>query len=210
MQTITSDVPATASASGRSVFTSVHAPSSVSGVMLSADIPVKCSARIASDSTPAIWLTACGDGRSARCSASAARVIASSTDPPRKHAGVMHQHDRDADDRAAERGRDPDDAAGRQREADRAAADRDEQRHERERQVELHGRAGIEAEHRDEVRAPDRHAGRNGRQHLPAEPLHAGGVHRALEQARGDPRTGPAQQRGKQDQPVIVPINDAP
>ncbi len=131
-------------------------------------------------------------------------------DPPREHAGVMHQHDRDADDRAAERGRDPDDAAGRQREADRAAADRDEQRHERERQVELHGRAGFEAEHRDEVRAPDRHAGRNGRQHLPAEPLHAGGVHRALEQARGDPRTGPAQQRGKQDQPVIVPINDAP
>ena len=80
MQTITSDVPATASASGRISLMSVQLPSSISGVMRSADIPVKCNARIASDSTPAIWLTACGDGRIARCSASAASVIARTTD----------------------------------------------------------------------------------------------------------------------------------
>lgn len=47
--------------------------------------------------------------------------------------------------------------------------------------------------HRDEVGAPDGDAGRNRRQDMPAQLLHAGGAHRALEQPGGHPGTHGAQ-----------------
>lgn len=125
------------------------------------------------------------------------------------HSGVMHRRDGQADNRAAKQAAEAKHSTAREQKADRRAEHGDEERHNGQHRIEANRNASVITEHRHEMRAPDRHAGRERGQEIPAQALIAAGVGRPLEEPACHPRASHAEQRCEGDKPGIMLVDDA-
>ena len=130
-------------------------------------------------------------------------------DPIGQHAAIVHCRDRRPEQRAAPHRLATPTPPHRHDERDESADRGDQHGSDGQDRIEADRRAGLVGENGDEVGAPDRRARRGRREDLPAQPLMASRLHRALDQAEQHPATEHAYPGRGRHEPEVMAKRDA-